>query len=122
MEELKKEWKTLWWTKIEDKERAEGIASEEFPRLFIEKGTVIMATRDCKPPSFREILMRYMPEGIAEQAYMSPQVGGIGKFIREYIRPQKKRSRRRMPEKIKKPANQQRKHGGEGWLHFTLLQ
>jgi len=63
-----------------------------------------------------------MPEGIAEQVYTTPQVGGIGKFIREYTRPQKKRSRRRMPEKIKKPANQQRKHGGRGWLHFTLLQ
>lgn len=63
--------------------------------------------------------MRYMPEGVAEHAYTTPQIGGIGKFIREYIRPQKKRSQRRKMEKIEKPINQ-RKHGEKGWLHITL--
>jgi len=120
VKDLKKEWKELWWTRIDDKVRAEGIASEEFPRLFVGKGTVIRATRDCKPPSFREILMHYIPEAIAEQVYTTPQEGGIGKFIREYIRPLNKRGRRRRRTEMKKPISQQRKHGGRGWLHFTL--
>jgi len=120
VKDLKREWKHLWRTRIDDKVRAEGIASDEFPRLFVEKGTVIIATRNYKPPSFHEILMQYMPQAIAEQAYTTPYTGGIGKFIRDHIRPKQKKSRREPPQKPKKPANQQLKHGGRGWLHYTL--
>ena len=119
VKDLKKEWKHLWRTRIDDKVRAEGIASDEFPRLFIEKGTVIIATRKYKPPSFHEILSYYMPEAIAEQVHVTPHTGGIGKFIKDYIKPNKRKTHRKPPPKPKS-ANQQQKHGGRGWLHFTL--
>lgn len=119
VKELKTEWKHLWWTRIDDKVRAEGIASDEFPRLFIEKGTIIIATKDYKPPSFHEILTKYMPEMIYDQINPSPHIGGLGKFIREFITKQRI-SRREPPPKPKKDKDQQRKHGGRGWLHYAI--
>ena len=54
--ELKAQYKTLWWERIDDKVRAEGIANRDYSMLFVEKGTVIFATRDFKPLNFKEIL------------------------------------------------------------------
>ena len=120
VDELKKQWKSLWWTRIDDEVRAEGIASEEFPRLFTEKGTVIVATKDYKAPSFHEILMKHMPGSIADQINPAPYVGGLGKFIREMILGSRRVSRREPPPKPSKPENGQRKHGGRGWVHYSL--
>ena len=121
VKDLKRQWKYLWWSRIDDEIRAEGIASMDFPKLFVEKGTVIIATRDYKPPDFHEILKRHMPPAIAEQANTTPTIGGIRKFIKEMIRRQ--RSSRVMlsqkPQKPRKHKYQQRKHGGRGWLHFV---
>ena len=54
--ELKMQYKTLWRERIDDKVRAEGIANRDYFMLFVEKGTVIFATRDFKPLNFKEIL------------------------------------------------------------------
>lgn len=115
VKELKGHWKHLWRTRIDDKVRAEGIASNEFPKLFIEKGTVIIATKDYRPPSFHEILGKYTPQTIMDQVDPSPLTGGMGKFAREVVRSQKISRRDYLPNS--KPRNQQRKHGGRGWLH-----
>ncbi|MEM2569775.1 MAG: hypothetical protein QXR84_08510 [Candidatus Bathyarchaeia archaeon] len=121
VKELKAEWKMLWRTRIDDRVRAEGVASRDFLRLFVDKGTVILATRDCKPPSFHEILKHYMPEIAAQHFNISPHVGGWGKFIREFIRGQSgKRENREDPSRFRKKVNLQRKKGGRGWLHYTL--
>jgi len=120
VEELRKQWKSLWWTRIDDEERAEGIASEEFPKLFTEKGTIIVATKDYKAPSFHEILTRHMPESIADQINPGPYFGGLGKFIREMILGSRRVGRRELPPKPKRPENGQRKHGGRGWVHYSL--
>jgi hypothetical protein len=120
VDELKKQWKSLWWTRIDDEVRAEGIASEEFPKLFTEKGTVIVATKDYKPPSFHEILTRHMPESIADQINSAPYIGGLGKFIREMILGSRRVGRREAPPKPSRPRNGQRKHGGRGWVHYSL--
>jgi len=119
VKELKGEWKQLWWTRIDDEVRAEGIASDEYPKLFVDKGTIIIATRDYKPPSFHEILKMHMPEMIAGQVDLSPSVGGLGRFIREAIAGQRVR-RREHPPKPKRPKSQQQKHGGRGWLHYSM--
>lgn len=118
VDELKAEWKHLWWSRIDDEVRAEGIASDEFPKLFVERGTVIVATRDYKPPNLREILAKYAPAAIADQVDPNPAVGGIGKFIRTFIRRQTP-SRVERPSKTKR-GSQQRKQGGRGWIHYTL--
>ena len=41
VEELKKQWKTLWQERIEDKVRAEGISGKDYSKLFVERGTII---------------------------------------------------------------------------------
>jgi len=61
LERLRTRWKSLWLDRIDDRVRAEGIANEDYDLLFVDKGTVIVATRDYKPPDFREILEVYNP-------------------------------------------------------------
>ena len=121
VKDLKVRWKYLWWSRIDDEIRAEGIASMDFPKLFVEKGTIIIATKDYKPPDFHEILKKHMPPAIAERVNTTPTIGGIRKFIKEVIRRQ--RSSRiilsQKPQKPRKHKYQQRKHGGRGWLHFV---
>ena len=40
-EEIKAKWKSLWQSHIDDKVRAEGIADQCFPLLFVEQSTEI---------------------------------------------------------------------------------
>ncbi len=56
VEDIKEEWRLLWLSRIDDKVRAEGIANRDYSLLFVEQGTVIVATRDFKPVSLKEIL------------------------------------------------------------------
>jgi hypothetical protein len=118
VDDLKRQWKHLWLTRIDDKEKAEGIASNEFPKLFVDKGTIIMATRDFHPPDLQEILEKHMSKIIADKVNPRPTTGGIGKFIKEIKRNQQS-GRRQPPEKPNNPKNQQLKHGGKGWLHYS---
>jgi hypothetical protein len=46
VEQLRLQWKRLWQERLDDKLRAEGMATSDYCDLFIEKGTVIHATRD----------------------------------------------------------------------------
>jgi len=89
MQNLKEDWKELWRTRFNDEVRAEGVATKSFNRLFIDKGEVIVATRDYKPPSFHEVLEAYMPQYLANSLNPHPSQGGWGKFIREHILKQK---------------------------------
>jgi len=94
MQELKKEWKTLWWERIDDKVRAEGIADKDSDRLFVEKGTVIFATKKFKMLSFREILQLHGIVDLDRVVGPSPSVGGWGKFIRTVIASQQHTKRK----------------------------
>lgn len=120
VEELKDQWKRLWWERIDDKVRAEGIANKDFSMLFVDKGTVIFATRDFKPLSFREILQLHKLVDLDRIVPPSPSVGGWGKFIRTIIASQNRsrRSRRVQPDLGFKKERQQLKKSGRGWLHF----
>jgi hypothetical protein len=43
--EVKSQWKRMWRERIDDHERAESIAGTDFEKLFVERGTVVLATR-----------------------------------------------------------------------------
>lgn len=120
IEKLKEQWKKLWRERIDDKLRAEGIANEDYPMLFVDKGTVIIATRDFKILSFKEILELNGVINAEKFIAPSPSVGGWGKFIRTFIvrkgSSRRAESARRYLESEK--HRQQLKKGGRGWLHF----
>ena len=112
--ELKREWRTLWEDRFDDRVRAEGIANQDYPRLHVERGLVITATRDFKSPDFVEILQSH-------NVIPNPSVGGWGKFIRDSISKKKlsvKRGRS-VPFEPERVGEQQRRKGGRGWLHLS---
>ena len=113
IDELKKEWRVLWRDRIDDRVRAEGVASQDYPGLYVERGLVVVATRDYKPLDFLEILRRH--NLVPPRA----SVGGWGKFIRDFIRKQRRFTRREpVSSKPERKGKQQRKKGGRGWLHL----
>jgi hypothetical protein len=119
VEELKNEWRSLWRERIDDKVRAEGIANTDYLKLFVEKGTVIFATRKFKMLNFREILEVHGIINAERVIPPSPSIGGWGKFIRTMIACQKspKRVKRSQTFFEGEKKKQQLKKGGRGWLH-----
>jgi hypothetical protein len=123
-EELRRQWRVLWRERIDDKVRAEGIADKDFELLFVEQGTVIVATRRYKQLEFKEILEEYNApyETKVKQEVPDPQVGGWRKFGREIAARRGRRDRLRSDwftdEAKGSTGNLQRKKGGRGWLHF----
>jgi hypothetical protein len=118
VEELKTDWKKLWQERMDDKVRAEGIAINDYFKLFIERGTVIHATRDFKTLSFREILEQHQVANVDRLIPPSPQVGGWNKFIKTSITNQRPRRNSRASLYCEpKKEKQQPKKGGRGWLH-----
>ena len=120
VEGLRSEWKRLWTERVDDKVRAEGIASSDFSGLFVERGTVIFATRSFRLLSFRDVLERH---GIADAGrHVTPDlhVGGWGKFIRSTIasRALHGRVRRATSYGAEKSERQQLRKGGRGWVHL----
>ncbi len=122
VENLRGEWKLMWQNMLEDKVRAEGIATKDYEQLFVERGQILFATKDFKPVEFRAILEAYLTPEAAERANPNSHIGGIHKFIRENITKnndsKRKHVRRRFSEPKKK--HQHLKHGGKGWLHYSM--
>lgn len=118
-EELKTQWKKLWRDRFDDKQRAEGIADNDYPTLFVEKGTVIFATKKFKMPNFVEILQLNGIDNAGRFIQPNPNTGGWGKFIRTTITSRKlpEKGRRAHQYEIEKKKPQQLKKGGRGWLH-----
>ena len=121
VDELRGQWKDLWRNRIDDRVRAEGIANQDFSKLFVERGTVIMATRDFKLLDFFDIVQEYLEFDTAKAVPPNSTIGGWGKFVRNNIRKQKKPTRRFAPPKPTSKKGQQQKKGGRGWLHAKLL-
>lgn len=120
VDDLRDQWRILWRNRIDDKVIAEGIANQNYEQLFVEQGTVIVATRDYKPPDFVEILQKHVSSDTEKLVPPNPAVGGWGKFIRGTISKQKHFAGRRVrPEPVRK-EHQQRKKGGRGWLHSRV--
>jgi len=124
VEELKVQWKLLWDERFDDKERAEGISVNDYLILFIDRGTIIHATRDFKALSFREILTQHLVENSDRFIQPETEIGGWNKFIKRQITNQgsqkhRKRAASYMAETPSKCVSQQTKKSGRGWLHIT---
>jgi len=119
MDEFKNQWKTMWRNRLDDKVRAEGIADKDYTLLFVDRGTVIIATRKFRLLDFYEILQYHKLLSGSEIIPPNPQVGGWGKFIRTSLTQQNRSRRGRpVPTKPDKHSGQQLRKGGRGWLHL----
>ena len=119
VEELKVQWRKLWQERVDDKVRAEGIATADYSDLFVEKGTIIHATKDYKALNFREIVEQHQIANADRFIPPNPQIGGWTKFIKLNITSQPIRKKRRTELYLdEKKEKQQPKKGGRGWLHL----
>jgi hypothetical protein len=114
---LKEDWGLLWKERFDDKMKAEGVAVQDYPLLFVDRGHVIFASRDAKTPSFSEVVEFWASQGCVYAP--DPVTGGWGKFARTYLA---RRSERRRAFESNRYSNggherQQLKKGGRGWLH-----
>ena len=116
---LRIQWKRLWEERAEDKVRAEGIATADYCDLYVEKGTIIHATRDFKTLNFKEILEQHQVENVDRVIPPDPHVGGWTKFIKMNVTNQRSRKKRLVEFYCdeEKREKQQPKKGGRGWLH-----
>jgi len=119
VEELRVQWKRLWNERVDDRLRAEGMATADYCDLFVEKGTVIHATRNYKALNFREILEQHQVTNIDRFLLPDPHIGGWTKFIKMNVtnRGLRKRQLAELYYDEKKSGKQQPKKGGRGWLH-----
>jgi len=120
VDELKTTWKKLWQERVDDKVRAEGIAINDYSMLYVERGTIIHATRDYLALNFKDILQQHQIENAERYIPPSQAVGGWNKFVKTQITKQqphkKKRAEVYLAEKTER--RQQPKKGGRGWLHL----
>jgi len=122
---VREQWKRLWQERVDDKVRAEGIASEDFSVLFVDRGTVILATRSFKMLNLRDVLDAHGLTDFENKVFPNTAIGGWSKFIRTSIVGQKTnvRASQRMRnaavarELEKSKQRQHLKKGGRGWLH-----
>ena len=115
---LKEEWKLMWKERFDDRVKAEGIVAHDYPLIFMDRGSVIFASRDAKTPTFTEIVEFWAAQGSIYAP--EPTVGGWGKFIRTQIR-NNAHSRARSyasNQSSFKEDKQQTKKSGKGWLHI----
>ena len=119
VEDLRVQWKKLWRERLDDKIRAEGIATDDYFDLFVEQGTIIHATRNFKALNFKEILEQHGIENAERYIPPNPKVGGWTKFIKTTMtNPRiRKHSRADFYRDEHKREKQQSKKGGRGWLH-----
>jgi len=118
VDELKAEWKKLWQERLDDKVRAEGVAIHDYSSLFVEKGTVIQATKDYKALNLREIIEKHQISNPDRYIPPNPEVGGWTKFIKTNIA--KNRSQHNIHKNFFSTSTgkpQRPKKKGSGWLH-----
>ena len=118
VEELKRQWKLMWLERIDDRLKAEGIADKDFSLLFVDRGTIIMATRDYKPLDFAQVVEEHKLTRQASEMAPNSTVGGWGRFARETIK--KCPSARRQSYAQPKRVGSTLKKAGRGWLHARL--
>jgi hypothetical protein len=122
VEDVRVEWRLLWRDRIDDRVRAEGIANRDYSLLFVERGRVIVATRDFKPLNFKEILRLHRVENVERFVSPPPSVGGWGKFGRTVLNKQKHARKWKVKKSgpRRKRKKLQLKKGGRGWLHYRM--
>jgi len=117
VEELKAEWKLMWSDRFNDKIKAEGVSITDYTALRVERGTIIHATKDFKALNFKEILQQHIIENPERFIQPNANEGGWHKFVKTEITCPKPKSKRVSSYIPVKPAVQQSKKGGRGWLH-----
>lgn len=122
--EVRDQWKRMWKERIDDRVRAEGIAQTNYDLLFVEKGTVVLATRNFKLLTLQGILETHRISDAERLVQPNPHIGGWGRFVRTYITGTKRTGSMRSARKredasiaAQKKSRRSRK-GGRGWLHF----
>lgn len=118
VEDLRVEWKRLWRERLDDKVRAEGIAVDDYDQLFIDRGTIIHATRDYKALNFKDILEEHEVMNAERYIPPDPHVGGWTKFVKTNITSQKSQRKELAELQFEKKEKQQLKKSGRGWLHI----
>ncbi len=119
VDNVRQEWKQLWHNRIDDKYKAEGMANRDFPLLFVDVGTVIVATRDFKQLDLKGILHSHEIQNVERLVTPHPSVGGWGKFARSMLNNQRRaREWEKSSPERNAQKNLQSKKGGRGWLHF----
>jgi hypothetical protein len=111
--EVRGEWRNMWKERIDDPVRAEGIAGHDYDKLFVERGTVVLATRNFKFLTLRAILEQHKIENAERFAPTTPHTTGWRKFGRA----QAYKRLNSEPEKTAPDPQRQLKKGGRGWLH-----
>ncbi len=120
VETLKVQWKLLWTERFNDKERAEAVSKKDYEILYLERGTVINATRDYKVLNFKDILEKHMIEQPDRFIQPNANVGGWKQFVKTNISSNKPQRSDHTSEKVpKKQATVQSKKNKQGWLHAT---
>lgn len=122
LEDVRGEWNSIWRDCIADKQRAEVIANKDYFLLFINRGTVIMATKDFKPLNLSDILCSHgIKDEKLNRAIADPSIGGYRKFSRIILNKQERISRKISSQATKQKKfkkNQPLKKGGRGWLNI----
>jgi hypothetical protein len=116
---LKEDWKELWDSKINDNRKGESISRKYYPNLYIEKGEVILASRDFKPVSLQNILEKRLGRETMQSVYPDPVTGGWKKFTKTYI--QKRNSKKRTRPEVQRDIYQHQRKGGNGWLNKNRI-
>jgi hypothetical protein len=108
----------MWQRRLEDKERAEGIADRDYAMLQVERGLVVSATRNYQPPTLEKILRHWGLDPEHDMRIGSGQPGW-GAFIRAKLRKQNqtKIARIQVAVEASRRNTLQRKKMGRGWLH-----
>ena len=118
--QIRKDWRELWDHKIEDKITAEDVARRNYELLFVERGTVIQATKDYQPLDLREIIEKNEKMLGITLTQPNPHIGGWRKFSKDVLAKQARwhqpASHARSLTSTKTPS-QNRKKAGRGWLH-----
>ena len=110
--------KQLWQERVDDRQRAEGVATKNYSALFVDAGTIIHATRDFKGPDFKEILKRHKISNADKYVPLNPQVGGWTKFIKVNISNHKNGKSACVSFCIENAKCKKRSKSGRGWLHL----
>src|SRR5208337_5131776 len=72
----------MWRERIDDRFRAEGIAGQDYDKLFVERGTVVLATRNFKLLTLNGILEQHRIVNVDRFVQVNPHTGGWRRFGR----------------------------------------
>ena len=117
---IKQEWDDLWISRHKDEVTAEGVSSNDYNLLFVDKGEIIHAIRDYKPLSFQEILEKHIGKENTNKVDIDPNAGGYKKFSKQHFPPKKKKVKRSRP-RVRYDVSQHMRKGGAGWRNKARI-